>query len=196
MKKLPLVLSSFLALTLLAGCNNENASPGSTGGTSTDTSTPIEEEYVINVTAPTGITYTLSKEKAKAGESVTLTITSVPESYSIKTVTVNGTAVSGTNNVYTFVMPNRSVTISITCDVIGDVTISGDFAAVLEEQDDGTYVARDVEVQGTGTALFSYYIASGSEKIKLNVMSVDRLKCFADLESTYKKSDMSKLRHI
>ena len=187
MKKLPLVLSSFLALTLLAGCNNENTSSGSTGGTSTDTSTPIEEEYVIKVTAPTGITYTLSKEKAKAGESVTLTITSVPESYSIKTVTVNGAAVSGTNNVYTFVMPNRSVTISITCDVIGDVTISGDFAAVLEKQDDGTYVARDVEVQGTGTALFSYYIASGSEKIKLNVMSVDRLKCFADLESTYNK---------
>ena len=78
MKKLPLVLSSFLALTLLAGCNNENTSSGSTGGTSTDTSTPIEEEYVIKVTAPTGITYTLSKEKAKAGESVTLTITSVP----------------------------------------------------------------------------------------------------------------------
>lgn len=189
MKKLPLVLSSFLAFTLLAGCNNENASSGSTGGTSTGTSTPIEEEYVIKVTAPTGITYTLSKEKAKAGESVTLTITSVPESYSIKTVTVNGAAVSGTGNVYTFVMPNRSVTISITCDVIGDVTISGDFAAVLEEQDDGTYVARDVEVQGTGTALFSYYIASGSEKIKLNVMSVDRLKCFADLESTYNKSE-------
>ncbi len=197
MKKRVLTFLSAILLTgVLASCGPDNKDNSTTGGNnpiSTGTSnTPVDEEYVIRVTAPSGVTYSLSKEKAKAGESVTLTITFLPSGFTVQNVTMNSTTLEadlGSNgSAYTFVMPNRSVTINITCAVDGEVTLIGDIVGVLEKEGD-IYVLRDVKVEKAGLNYFSYQVKgeTGSPYV-LSSMDLDEHRCFADISSTYKSS--------
>ena len=90
LKRLVLIAASALLIT---GCNNSSTtSSDTTSDTTTNSSTvtPQPEKYKISVTVSSGITYKLSTEYAEAGEEVTLTITSVGEGISIKSVVLNG----------------------------------------------------------------------------------------------------------
>ena len=129
---------------------------------------PVEEEYTIKVTAPTGVEYSLNKPKAKKGEKVELTITSLASGYTIKKVTMNNSELTGSNNVYSFTMPDRSVSINIEVNVDGDVTLVGQIAANLVlNPETGIYEARNVKVENSVKSsslpcigsLFGYSIA-------------------------------------
>ena len=116
--------------------SQSSSGDSSSNSSSSDSSSsePEEEKYVIKVVAPSSISYSLNKTKAKKGEQVVLTITNVASGYSIKDVTLNtSTTLVGEDGVYTFTMPNRSAIINITVSVSGEVIISGDIAAVLEK---------------------------------------------------------------
>lgn len=188
-KKLFIFLSALTLTGLLASCGPTPGSETSGTSSSSSISTSEEESYVIRVTAPTGVTYHLSHDRASAGEQVTLTITSIPSGYTIQTVTMNGTTLSeSSSNVYTFSMPNRSVTITISCSVEGDVTLVGDVVAVLEKEGD-IYVARDVKVEKAGNNYFSYKVQTGgSSQSILPSTDLDENRCFADVGSTYGSS--------
>lgn len=76
-----------------------------------DTTTPVEPDKTYTVTVDTTVngTVTADKATAKAGETVTLTVTPAT-GYELDTLTVNGQAVTGT----TFVMPAANVTVAAT----------------------------------------------------------------------------------
>lgn len=194
MKKRVLTFLSAVLLTgVLASCGPTDPSD-STGGqgqttSSNGTSNVLpDEEYTIRVTAPSGVLYSLSKEKAKSGESVTFTITSLPSGFSVKSVQMNSQELTGTDNAYTFTMPNRSVTISVLCEVDGEVTLIGDIVGVLEKEGD-MYVLRNVKVEKAGLNYFSFQVKgeTGSPYV-LSSMDLDEYRCFADIGSTYGKT--------
>ena len=149
--------------------------------------TPVEEEYTVRVTAPTGVEYSLNKNKAKKGEEVVLTITSLASGYTIKKVTLNNTEITGSNNVYTFTMPNRSASINIEVNVDGDVTLVGEIAAnlVLNEET-GIYEARNIKVDSPSKQVyFSYQIKKDGQAVILDSTDLDETKCFADITFAY-----------
>ena len=144
-----------------------------------------EEDYVIRVNAPETVHYTVSHQRAKKGTEVTFTITSIDEGYTLKQVTLNGNALNGENNVFTFTMPNQSALIAVALNATGDVTIFGDIAATLVKEGD-IYVARNVKVETNGLAYFSYKVkdVQGVEHV-LGSGDLDENKCFADVTFAY-----------
>jgi hypothetical protein len=155
--------------------------------TSASSSTPTvePETYVIKVVAPTGVTYTLNKQRAAKGEEVVLTITELSSAMSVKEVTMNGSVLSGNDGAYSFTMPDRSVTIKISVVVEGDVTLIGDIAAALELGQDGIYVARNIKVEGSGFAYFSYCLTGGDgKKTVLDSLDLDEFRCFANVTTS------------
>lgn len=148
----------------------------------------VDTEYKIQVTAPSGIEYTVSKEKAKKDESVTLTITTVPNGFSIKSVVMNKTTeLTGTNNVYTFTMPNRSVSIVISVSVTGDVVLEGDIAAQLTlNPTTGVYELLDYAVTNGTEESAQFGFKVGSQMLKAEDFNSEI--SFGDVSSTYKAS--------
>lgn len=196
-KKIVAIISTLLLTGMLASCNTTNnsssqdqssSSTSSVGTSTSSTSVSVDEEYLIRVNAPTGVTYELSKQKAKTGELVTLTIT-LPSGYSIEKVTMNSTEITAKSaNVYEFTMPNRSVTIAITCNVEGEVTLVGDIVAVLEKEND-IYVARNVKVEKEGLNYFSFQIkGNDGNLLTLSTKDIDEYRCFANIGSAYNKA--------
>ena len=168
--------------------------PGSSEAGQSDTSTPTsdptsessssvdpipEERYAIQVSVPTGIEYTLSSNRAKKGEVVTFTLTKVPTAFTIVSVTLNNVALTGKDGVYNFTMPGRSVTIKVSVEVSGDVTLIGDIAASLVEEN-GVYAAHGIAVP-EGRHAFSYQVKKGDETVVLDSTDLDEYRCFADV---------------
>lgn len=189
-KQLKYLLSTALLFSLVAtGCNKTSvgdSSSSTSGETSESGNTSSEEEsYVIKVNAPSGVSYALDKERAKYGETVTLTITNVDSGFSIERVVLNDTTelTSDSGTSYQFSMPNRSAVITIYATVTGDVTLVGDVVAVLDlDETTGIYVAKDVSIpSSTSTALFSYQISDGSSKTTLSSSLLNEYMCFADI---------------
>lgn len=183
MKKRLILLTSLLALSLVA-CNKGGSSETPTDpdtpadpdtpDTPTDPDEPIVTEYAIRITTGNGVTITADKEKAAAGDTVTLTVT-LSEGFSIVSILANSTECTKVSDTtYTFVMPNRSVSVTCTLAVEGEITIQGDFAAAFSEESEGLYVARNVSVTTGGN--FSVYVGS----TRLTVESIDRTKCECD----------------
>jgi len=144
----------------------------------------LSEVYNIRVTAPAGLNYALSKETALPGEEVTLTVT--PGDFIVEEVTLNGTALEGSNNVYSFTMPAKTASIVIKCTVSGEVVLSGDIVQALTKGEDGIYVAKGVEVPYSASeANFSYRVG----ETKLSSVAVDYTKCFADVSFAYGKNE-------
>lgn len=192
-KQLKFLLSSALLFALVAtGCNKTPAD--SSSSTSVDTSennsetSSEEESYVIKVNAPAGISYTVDKERAKSGETVTLTITNIDSGFSIERVVLNDVTelVSDSGSTYQFTMPNRSAVITIYANVTGDVTLIGDIVAVLNlDSESEIYVARDVTVPASMSyAEFSYQVSEGTSKTILDSSLLDEYKCFANITYT------------
>ena len=181
-------LTSLVGVMMVTGCvNKPTPSP----------EPPVveEEEFLIQVTAPSAVSYSLSKEKAKKGEEVTLTITEVAPGVTIKTVVLNNktTLESSDGKTYKFEMPNRSVSILITAAVEGDLVIEGDLTAKLEpvSGQEGLYVAKNVKANGSSErSKFSWVIMKDGEKTACKVLDLDETKSFADINmlinDTYK----------
>ena len=203
MKK-PTSLLLVMSALALAACGGNQTSSSSTGvpsstGTDTDSSdttpiggdssststTPEATTYIIRINNVSGATVTADKERAAEGETVNLTVV-VDDGYTLKSLTYNGNALTvDAEGHASFVMPNRSVTISISLSIDGDVTVQGDIAAVLKEEQTGSglYVARNIKV--ASDAQFSFYVKS----TELSVIDVDYTKCFANVESAYNDAD-------
>ncbi len=189
MKKSKYLLAALLMSGLvLTGCNPASSGGGSTpvepgGGGDPD---PEVEEYVIRVTAPAGINYSLNKEKAAKGEDIVLTINSVEKGMTIKKVVMNSTTLTSGDGgkTYTFKMPNQSALINFEVDVAGEVTLIGEVSAVLTQEASGIYVARNVSVPigSTKMANFSYRVG---ESTILGSKELDEDKCYADVTFYY-----------
>lgn len=154
----------------------------------------VEEDYKIMVTAPSGVEYTISHERAKKDEEVTLVITNLSSGFSIRSVVLNGktTLEAESDGVtYKFNMPNTSASIVITLDVDGDIVISGDVSAKLElTSTPGLYVARNVRLDGKSSASkLSYYVKKDGVQTKLNALDLDETKSFGSIGITGSKTD-------
>lgn len=205
MKKKLLFPLALILSTAIFACGEQQATTSTLGPTPIDPSvatttttpqptipsatptTPVEEEYTIRVTAPTGVEYSLSKNKAKKGETVTLTITSLASGYTIKKVTLNNSEITGSNNVYTFTMPNRSASINIEVNVDGDVTLVGEIAAnLILNEETGIYEARNIKIESPKKEVyFSYQIKKDGQSVILDSTDLDETKCFADVTFAY-----------
>jgi len=183
--KLLLVLAS--GALLLSGCNNV---PGNGNGGSTPSSYTTSKEaesYKIMVKVQDNvIDYTLSKEKAKKGETVTFTITSIADGYSIASVKASANGVTVTdkgNNVYEFIMPDMSLYINVALNVTGDVTLQGDVTCPLTKGE-GTLYHGVVSVPNTMSNAYVYYQVGNT---KLDSLTLDDSRSFGDIELANKK---------
>ena len=190
MKAKKLLVLSLSLLGLLVACNTsqggatENTSQESTTS-ETATTSQEEEAYVIKVYAPTGVSYELNKQRAKKGEEVVLTL-HTNDGYTINEVTLNNAPLTGNNGVYTFTMPNRSALINVTVSVDGDVTLVGEVVAKLELEPSGIYVARNVKVNTSSSAKFSYQVkGNGGEITTLSSQDLDENKCFGHISFAF-----------
>ena len=184
MRKGKYLLSALLLSGLvLTGCTPANANPDTPVQPGGDDE---EEKYVIRVTAPGGVNYSLDKQEAAKGETVTLTINSVESGVTIKSVTMNSSTLSSTDggHTYSFTMPNQSALINIEVEVSGEVTLVGEVSAALTQEASGIYVARNVAVPigSTKMAKFSYRVG---ESTILGSAELDEDKCYADVTFYY-----------
>ena len=175
LKRLVLIAASALLIT---GCNNSSTTSSDTTSDTTTNSSPVTpqpEKYKISVTVSSGITYKLSTEYAEAGEEVTLTITSVGEGISIKSVVLNGNKELVGNDdktIYKFTMPDQSARIVISLSISGDVVIEGDIVASLTlDPVTGIYCAKNVKAEGSKAySKFNYVIAIGNHILSIIII--------------------------
>lgn len=146
MKKTPL-LALLAAGALLASCGDgaEPPVPPTPGPDSSTTSQgsaqPEETTYKVVIRASSGVKITPDKTEAKKGEIVTLSV-EAPEGILVKSLLLNGKegAIEKlSETAYSFAMPDTSAVITTVVDVTGDCVVTGDVAAVLEKQEDGSY---------------------------------------------------------
>lgn len=152
------------------------------GGIIDPTDGDVTKEHSVRVTAPTGINYELSSNRALADTVITLTITLNDG------VLLNGDPTSSevtltkkSDLVYTFVMPATSVNIKIKATMNGDAVITGDINAKLTDPDnDGIYTA---EVDCTNPKYDFTYIVKDSEgsPTRLKSLALDETRCDANV---------------
>lgn len=184
MKKNYLLCASLVLLTALASCDgtsnpNSSSNPSNNGGNdNTSVVTPIEEEYVIIARNYVGLTITPSKNKAKAGETITVTI-DLEDGYILKKLLLNNSSdklTKTSNTTYSFTMPNESAVLTAELSISGDVVIQGTLAFALSlDETTGIYSARNVAVNDTA---YLTYVVQGKS---LTVSQIDNTKCFADI---------------
>lgn len=186
MKKSSILL--VLSALMLASCgetsssgDNDTKDDSNTGSVVTP-SIPDEEdeEYVIKIVTQSNVTITSSKEKAKQGETITLTV-AVDDGFKLVALLMNGEALNVVNNQATFVMPNQSAIITASLSADGDVTLQGGLVAVLKEEVSGSglYVARNVKVNSETP--FSFVVGNQA----LSMKDVDPNRCFASISDNY-----------
>lgn len=145
-----------------------------------------DAEYNIKVSVPTGITYTLSADKAKRDTTVTLTL-AVSSG-----ITLNGDPTSSQVTLtktkdltYSFTMPANAVSITVKGTVDGDVVLTGDITAKLTDADkDGIYTA-EVACDDKTSYNFTYVVKDGSGSAKrLSSMKLDETRTDANVTFT------------
>lgn len=173
-----------LAASLLGACGNSNNPSGNTPNSSStpNSSNILDEEYAIVVRSVTGVTITADKQKAKAGETVTLTV-HVLDGYTLNSITINdkteATKVSDTE--YTFVMPYQQAIIRARLAIEGDVIISGDLSIKLTADENGVYSAKNVKVENQ--ANLAYFVKGNDDaSSKLSVIQINNYKTNADVQ--------------
>ncbi len=152
MKNSVKLLTILACAGLLAGCGDgassekeqsQSVSTSESGGGSSSTSgiTP-ETEYAIIDRTGVGVNLTFSKTKAKKGETVIVNVT-LDEGYVLLALYANKVECTKVNDTtYSFAMGDSPVSITASLNAVGDVTLSGDMAAVFAKQEDGSYKAN------------------------------------------------------
>lgn len=189
MKKNAFLLSLLSTCLLLTACSGDNSNPTTdpTDSGSPTTDIPVDpdedvEDFAIVVTCPTGVTYTVDKERAVFNEEVTLTITSVADGFSIKDVKMNNVEITAISaNVYKFNMPNRSAAVVIRVSVSGEVVVDGDFAVAFNEVREDVFEATAI-VPPLTDSYAKFDIVVGSTKLK--ALDLDESNSFGDVSFT------------
>ncbi|MCQ2801978.1 MAG: hypothetical protein MJ222_05090 [Bacilli bacterium] len=148
---------------------------------------PIVSEFVVKVYEKTGVKAHADVSKAKAGETVTVTIDSVSDGYILTAVKMNDsklTADAANPNVYKFTMPNQSAVITFDLSVSGDVVIDGDFSVELQlNASTGIYEAKNVLVVNDPNKDAFFDVKIGSTK--LEALDLCESKSFGDVGCTF-----------
>lgn len=162
------------------------SSSASTSTTSSETSTSSSsssseaEKYVVKINTPSGVTITADKEKYLPSETVVLTV-SCSAGVTIDSVLYNKKVANKVNDTtYTFIMPARSVTVTATASISGELTIQGDALASFSKEGN-IYVARNVKFN-SGNGDFKVVIAKDGKTSIVEFSQIDRTKCFADFD--------------
>lgn len=141
-----------------------------------------EGTYAITVDTTVNGTVTADKETAKAGETVTLTVTAV-EGYELDTLTVDGVAVTVTNGTYVFTMPAKAVVVSATFKAVKPVDPEDPdvYAITVDATVNGAVTADRESAKAGETVTLTIIPATGYELDVLRVngqaMSVTGGKC-------------------
>lgn len=164
--------------------NSSTSSPATSNESSdknsnqSDSSSAAAEEYVIAVMENSNVEYSCPK-KAKAGEIVQITVTA-KDGFMVTSVVCNNTPCTGSNGVYTFVMPKTSAIITIKTSLVdtsGYILASSDGSESYAkfEQEGQLFVARNVSFsQDTNVA----YKIDGE---LLSCVAINTEKSFANL---------------
>lgn len=110
MKKRWLIGASLLTISLLVGCGETPTIDDD------DPVTPVEETYDITIAEDNEVELDLNKNSAKPGETVEITVKSVPDGRTIKEITTNidgVTVMSRSSTQYYFVMPKGDVELTV-----------------------------------------------------------------------------------
>ena len=110
MKKRWLMGASLLTISLLVGCGETPTIDDD------DPVTPVEETYDITIAEDNEVELDLNKNSAKPGETVEITVKSVPDGRTIKEITTNidgVTVMSRSSTQYYFVMPKGDVELTV-----------------------------------------------------------------------------------
>lgn len=110
MKKRWLMGASLLTISLLVGCGETPTIDDD------DPVTPVEETYDITIAEDNEVELDLNKKSAKPGETVEITVKSVPDGRTIKEITTNidgVTVMSRSSTQYYFVMPTGDVELTV-----------------------------------------------------------------------------------
>ena len=179
-----------VSMALLASCNNQGNPASSNGNSAGDISssilppdssngdTPISSKpvttYSIVDRTGEGVTITLSKTEAPKGETINITAL-VAEGFVLTGIYANDVACTKVNDTtYTFVMPDQSVVLTSKLTVTGEAVVTGDVAARLDKQSDGTF-------KGTVTASVSSKIAVKVGNTTFGYGAIDLDASFGDI---------------
>lgn len=102
--------ASLLTISLLVGCGETPTIDDD------DPVTPVEETYDITIAEGNEVELDLNKNSAKPGETVEITVKSVPDGRTIKEITTNidgVTVMSKSSTQYYFVMPKADVVLTV-----------------------------------------------------------------------------------
>jgi hypothetical protein len=176
-----LLVCAVLAGVMLSGCPGDVSGSDDNGNGGNPSTNPDDEFQIANIVPPTGGTVTFSKDKAKAGDTITVTIkpNATYELDSFAVFKSNNTTVphspQGFSYSYSFTMPNDDVRIRAEFKPVADAIQNAaniikwdsswdDFAAlssmISNAQSLGTPV--DTKVTAAITKLVGSIITSGS----------------------------------
>lgn len=188
---LPLFLLS--GAFILASCTSNNPDvPSSGNGTNSSqnsassggTLAPVEEYFKVTSRSDTRYTLSPNKTSAKAGETISVTVT-VQDGYSVIAVYANSQKLEKSGDVYTFTMPEIDVVLRAELSVEGEITAQGGDVAVAFSKAEGSdtlWIAKGVKINNTSS--FSVKVGNTT----LSIANVDRFRCFAPIEASYSSS--------
>ena len=137
---------------------------------------PAPTTYDITITAPENGTLVADKEKAKAGETITVTATPA-EGYELEAITVNGAAIEGN----TFVMPSAAVTIAATFKKVVPTT----YDITITASENGAVVADKAKAEAGETVKLTVTPAEGYELEAIIVKDVTGAAVELSAENTF-----------
>ena len=158
----------------------DSASVSSTADGSTSESTSQAETHAIVVQVPEHCSYELSATEAKEGETLTLTI-APEEGWTVVSVTLNGEEVDVVENVVTFTMPDKDVTMVVTLSEGYPVTIENVGSIEGYLVDATSVVAPGEEVllgyRNVGENFFFTGFTAKSEEGEITIKRDEELQC-------------------
>lgn len=146
--------------------------------------------YTVKVYEKTGIKASADVERAKKGDTVTITITEIAAGYTLSAVKMNDTVLTADQSnpmVYKFTMPNQSAVITFQLDVGGEIAISGDFSAsFVKNNSTGLFEAKNVSVVNDPKEEAYFNVKVG--QTNLTALDLDESKSFGDVSMTTSKT--------
>lgn len=177
MKKKRLIGVSLLSVALLTGCGG-TPSPDIPGPD--DTQNDENKTYSITLSETNGVTLTLSKNSAKAGENITILVDSVPENVIIESITtdIEGVDVSKkSENEYYFIMPKADVKLTVNVSIPLQDTylltvnneVNVEIVALMNSQQNELYPNKDGKYELEPNASYFLRLLGGDETYAVRI---------------------------